>query len=274
MVEIRPATADDYDAYVGLFGELGIPDPVPTRERFTVAQVPVMRVATDGGAIVGYVTWRPYGSLAHVVQLAVDRARRGQRIGEQLLEHVRGEARGAGCERWYLNVKRGNEPAIKLYERVGLRYELAAHVMKLAWDRVPGAAGVGALPGLAGLAGLADPPEDAAIAARFALPVERLATFRARGSFRLVVVREGESVGLGNDIVGFAAFDPAFPGAAVFCADRPERAPELLDAMRAWADPRFDFVRVTVEGNAPLAEAVLAMGAELTFEILRLSSPL
>jgi hypothetical protein len=44
--------------------------------------------------------------------------------------------------------------------------------------------------------------------------------------------------------------------------------------MRAWADPRYDFVRVTVEGNRPLAEAVLGIGAELTFEILRLSSPL
>lgn len=258
MVAIRPATPDDYDAYVGLFGELGIPDPVPTRDRFATAQVPVMRVATDGSDVVGYVTWRPYGTLAHVVQLAVDRARRGQRIGEQLLEHVRGEARAAGCERWYLNVKRDNATAQRLYERVGLRYELAAHVMKLPWANAPRVAVTG---------GLADPAEDAAIAGQFGLPAERLATFRGRGSFQLVVVRDPE-------VVAFAAFDPAFPGAAVFCADRPELAGSLLEAMRAVADSRFDFVRVTVEDDAPLAEAVLAMGAELTFEILRLSSPL
>ncbi|HSN26046.1 MAG TPA: GNAT family N-acetyltransferase, partial [Kofleriaceae bacterium] len=136
MVDIRPARADDYDAYVALFGELGVPDPVPTRERFAEAQVPVMSVAEDGGAIVGYVTWRPYGPVAHVVQLAVDRGRRGQRIGEQLLEHVRGAARAAGCERWYLNVKRDNAPALRLYERVGLRFELEATAMKLAWAKV------------------------------------------------------------------------------------------------------------------------------------------
>ena len=258
MVAIRAATADDYDAYVSLFNELGIPDPVPTRERFVEAQVPVMRVAVDGAAVVGYVTWRPYGKLVHVVQLAVDRERRGQRIGEQLLEHVRGEARGAGCERWYLNVKRDNPPAHRLYERVGLRLELEAHAMRLAWDKAPRVSVKG---------GLADRAEDAAIAAHFGLPVERLTTFRERGGFQLVVVRD-------PDVVAFAAYAPAFPGAAVFCADRPELAPALLEAMRAYADPRYDYVRVTVEGNPPLAEAVLALGAELTFEILRLSSPL
>ena len=258
MVAIRAATADDYDAYVSLFHELGIPDPVPTRERFVEAQMPVMRVAVDGSAVVGYVTWRPYGTLVHVVQLAVDRERRGQRIGEQLLEHVRGEARAAGCDRWYLNVKRDNPPAHRLYERVGLRLELEAHAMKIAWDKVPH---VGAP------CGLADPAEDATIAARFHLPVERLTTFRDRGGFQLVVVRD-------PDVVAFAAYAPAFPGAAVFCAVRPDLAGALLDAMRGWSDPRYDFVRVTVEGDRPLAEAVLAMGAELTFEILRLSSPL
>lgn len=258
MVAIRAATADDYDAYVSLFNELGIPDPVPTRERFVEAQVPVMRVAVDGAAVVGYVTWRPYGKLVHVVQLAVDPERRGQRIGEQLLEHVRGEARSAGCERWYLNVKRDNPPAHRLYERVGLRLELEAHAMRLAWDKAPRVSVKG---------GLADPAEDAAIAAHFGLPVERLTTFRERGGFQLVVVRD-------PDVVAFAVYAPAFPGAAVFCADRPELAPALLEAMRACADPRYDYVRVTVEGNPPLAEAVLALGAELTFEILRLSSPL
>ena len=265
MVAIRAATPDDYDAYVALFNELGIPDPVPTRERFIAAQVPVMRVATDDAAVIGYVTWRQYGTLVHVVQLAVDRARRGRRIGEQLLEYVRGEARAAGCDRWYLNVKRDNPPAHRLYARVGLRQELEAHVMKLAWANVPSAATPG---------DLADPSEDAAIAARFGLPVERLSTFRARGNYLSVVVRDREPFGRGRDILGFAAYDPTFPGAAVFCATRPDLAGALLDAMRAWADPRFDFVRVTVEGNPPLAEAVLAMGAELVFEILRLSSPL
>jgi GNAT superfamily N-acetyltransferase len=250
---IRPARPDDYAAYLRLFPELGVPDPVPSEQRFVEALVPQMRIAcSDTGDVVGYVTWRPYGAIAHVIQIAVDGAVRGQRVGERMLDHVRGEARAAGCTRWYLNVKRDNTPALRLYDRVGFRYELESVAMSIAWARVPEVATDGAL---------AEPTDDAAIAARFAIPVERLATFRGRG-FRIVVVRE-------DDIVAFAAFDPRFPGAATFSAARPE-----LAAMRVHADPQYDYVRVTVEGDRALADAVLALGAHLTFEILRLGAPL
>lgn len=258
-IEIRPARADDYAAYVRLFGELGVHDPVPGLERFASAIAPQMSVASDGD-VVGYVTWRPYGEVAHVVQIAVDPARRGRRIGEQLLEHVRGLARGAGCARWYLNVKRDNAAAIKLYERVGFAFELASVAMKIDWARVPV---------LEVAQRLAAPEEDAAIAARFALPVERLAMFRARSTTRMVTLRDEADA-----IVAFAPFDIGFPGAATFCAGAPSLAGSLLAAMRAYAEPQHDFVRVAVEGDRALADAVLALGGELTFELLRLSAPL
>ena len=256
-VVIRAARADDYAAYVSLFGELGIPDPVPSAPRFDEAVRPLMRVAAIAGDVVGYVTWRPYGALAHVVQLAVAPAVRGRRIGERLLEHVRGEARAAGCTRWYLNVKRDNHPALRLYERCGLRLEHESFALKIAWERVPP---------LDVSERLAARDDDAAIAARFEIPVERLASFRARSAYRLVTVRDGA------DIVAFAAFDPTFPGAATFCATRPEHAHALLAAMRRHADPAYDFVRISVEGDRALADAVIALGAELVFEILRLGA--
>jgi hypothetical protein len=34
MVTIRDTTADDYDAYVRLFPELAVDDPIPSRARF------------------------------------------------------------------------------------------------------------------------------------------------------------------------------------------------------------------------------------------------
>jgi ribosomal protein S18 acetylase RimI-like enzyme len=75
--------------FVRLFAELAIPDPVPSAETFVRTIAPQMRVACDGNDAVGYITWRAYGETAHVVQLAVDPAARGRRIGERLLEHVR-----------------------------------------------------------------------------------------------------------------------------------------------------------------------------------------
>ena len=235
---------------------------MPTRERFVETMLPQIRVAVRDGAVVGFCSWRPYGPLVHVVQLAVDPARRGQRIGEQLLLDVRELALAAGCTRWYLNVKRDNVSAIRLYERVGFCRELESFAFKIAWSCVP--------PHPVG-GGLVEPAEDAVVAERFAVPLERLAMFRTkgtRGRFHLVALRDGA------ELAGIAAFDPDFPGAAVFRTVRPALAVDLLEAMRPYALPAFDFVRATVEGDRPLADALIALGAELTFELLRLSGPL
>jgi GNAT superfamily N-acetyltransferase len=256
---IRAAAPADYEVFTRLFADFGIPDPVPTRERFVESLAPQIRVAERDGAMVGFCSWRAYGPLAHVVQLAVDPVRRGQRIGEQLLLHVRELALAAGCTRWYLNVKRDNLSAIKLYERVGFRHELESAVVKIAWSCVPPHPVNG---------GRVEPAEDAMVAERFAVPLERLATFRTRARLHLVALREGA------ELTGFAAFDPEFPGAMVFRILRPALAADLLEAMRPWALPDQDFVHVTLEGDRPATEVLRALGAELMFEILRLSAPL
>ena len=62
------------------------------------------------------------------------------------------------------------------------------------------------------------------IAASFDVPADRVASFRARGSFRLVTLRDEADA-----LLGFAAFSPSFPGAATFCARRPDLAVPLLE---------------------------------------------
>ena len=44
--------------------------------------------------------------------------------------------------------------------------------------------------------------------------------------------------------------------------------------MRFADHARFDFVRMTVEGDPGLKDALVALGAEVTLELLRLSAPL
>jgi ribosomal protein S18 acetylase RimI-like enzyme len=260
-VTIRPARADDYAAYTRLFAELEIPDPIASAEKFAQVLVPLMQMAcAPDGAVVGFVSWRTYGTLVHVMQVAVDREIRGQRVGQRLLEHVRGAARAAGCERWYLNVKRDNAPALRLYERCGFRFELEAVATRLLWANVPQLATRGSLVAAG---------EDAGVSTRYQLPLERLTMFRARPTTRMVALRD-----VAGSIIGFAPFDVVFSGCAAFCADRPELAASLLAEMRTQADLQGDFVRVTIEGNRSLADAVMGLGAELIFEILRLSADL
>ena len=259
---LRPARPDDYDAVVRLIAELGVPDPVPARDEWIARSMPLVTVACGAGddAVIGYLSWRQYGALAHVMHVSVDPAARGRRVGEKLLLHARDAAKAAGCTRWYLNVKRDNTPALKLYDRCGLAIELESFALTLPWANVPHATVAHRLVD-------DSDAEDRAIEQLFNVPADRVASFRARGSFRLVTLR-GED----DSLLGFAAFSPAFPGAATFCTRSPDLAVSLLEAMRAYADPQFDYVRVTIEGDRALADAVLALGAELMFEILRLSA--
>ena len=258
-VEIRPARDDDYADFVRLFGELAIPDPLPNAERFAASIVPVMSVAMLDAQVVGFVTWRRYSEIAHVMQLAVDRHVRGQRIGQRLLEHARDAARAAGCTRWYLNVKRDNTSAIKLYERCGLAFELDATVVKLDWARVPRVEGV--------VEQLSTADDDEEIATRFNVPLDRIKMFRARGTFRMITLRDEAGA-----LIAFAPFDPVFPGTPMLHG-RADLAPVLVEAIRHHADPQFDFVRLCVEGDRELTNALLALGGEIVFEILRLSAP-
>ena len=256
---IRPGEPRDYDAFTRLFAAFGIPDPVPTRERFVETLIPQIRVAVRDDQVVGFCSWRPYGTLVHVVQLAVAPTMRGQRIGEQLLLDVRARALAAGCTRWYLNVKRDNASAIKLYERVGFRFEFESVAFKVPWRCVR--------PQVV-RSRLAERSDDPVIAMTLDVPLERIAQFRTRNLLHLVTLRDGDA------ITGFAAFDPELPGTVVFRAARPELAAAVLEAMRPYALPAFDFVRVAIEGNAPLAAAMIELGAELVFELLRLAGPL
>jgi GNAT superfamily N-acetyltransferase len=261
-ITMREAIPADYPAFVRLFGELGVPDPVPSAERFAVHLVPCMFVACEDGAVVGYTTWRRYGPTAHLVQLAVDPAVRGRRIGALLLEHVRVLAIASGCTRWYLNVKRDNAPALRLYERCGLRTALESWALRIAWARVPPWTGAAA-------AGPAEPAEAAAIAARFAMDRERVELSLSRPGYVGLALREA------GEPVGFAGFDASFPGASPFCAARPELGRALLDALRPHADhARFDFVRMSIEGDPVLKDELVTLGAEVTIEMLRLAAEL
>jgi GNAT superfamily N-acetyltransferase len=262
-METREATPADYPAFVRLFQQLGTPDPVADAARFASEIMPGMLVAGEP-EVAGYALWRSYGATAHVVHLAVDAAARRRGIGRALLERVRRAAAGAGCVRWYLNVKRDNAPAIRLYESCGFRLELESWALRVPW------AVAAKLPSGGGVAATIGPADDAAIAARFGLEPGRVASLRDRQGYVAVAVAVRE----GGELAGFAAFDPGFPGASPFCVARPELTGALLAACRAHARPEHDHIRLAIEGDRAAAELLIAAGAELTFEILRLAAPL
>jgi hypothetical protein len=69
-----------------------------------------------------------------------------------------------------------------------------------------------------------------------------------------------------------AVFDPAFPGIYPLGVTRPAHARPLFEAIDSHARPPY--TNVCVEGDAPLADTLLAAGATPTFENLRMGAAL
>lgn len=57
----------------------------------------------------------------HIVSLAVDKGQRRQGIGRALVEEVMRRMKATGLKECFLEVRVTNEPAIKLYEKLGFR---------------------------------------------------------------------------------------------------------------------------------------------------------
>jgi len=191
----------------------------------------------------------------------VDERARGRSIGRALMDAVRGRALAAGATRWYLNVKKDNAAALRLYEKCGLAVESRAWSMRAEWTDLL------ALPGTSDAAPFEPTESEAgALAARLGIDPARLALVRARVGNVFVALRDDSGGG------ALGVFDPAFPGIYPIAAARPEIAPVLFAAFYPHARERH--VNVVVEGDAALADALLGGGATLAFEILRMGAEL
>jgi ribosomal-protein-alanine N-acetyltransferase len=262
---MRRATAADHAAVERLFQELGVPDPPPDAAELAERMLPRVIAACRGEEIVGYAHWRIYDATAHVVHVVAAPHVRRLGVGRALMDATREAVAVEGCTRWYLNVKRDNAAARRLYEQCGMTIERELWALQIGWAQVDALAADGA-PAAAYTPG---PDEDAAIAARFELDPGRLVSLRARPGTVMLALRDG------GEPLALAAFDPRFPGAAVFCAARPGLARPLLDACRAHADlARFGFVRLVIDRDRALVNALVGAGAEITLELLQMGASL
>lgn len=260
---IRDALPEDHATFTRFFAQLGVPDdPVPTPEQWR-ASCPNAIFAMSGGREVGYALAQVLESVGYVFHVVVDEPSRGRGVGRAVMSAIAARLRARGVSEWCLNVKRDNAPAIRLYGRCGMRVAYESTAMRIAWEnvaRLPLETEPAVVRPLA-------PEDDEAVERAFDLPRGRLASRRAADRVVLIATaRDGR--------IAVAAFDPAFPGAFPFRAERATLARPLLEAMRAHARAEHDFVRVVVEADAPLAFALRDAGAETLVEMFHLRGAL
>lgn len=259
-LDVRTATAADYDAYCRLLPELRTGDPAPTRDAWETRLAPETLILESDGAVIASGWARNLGAWAHVVHVIVDPAWQGRGVGRRLMSAIADRLRRAGCTHWYLNVKRDNVPALRLYAAVGLGSRVETGVVRIPWSIVP------ALPAGtdAPVPSPVLPAEDHGLEARFGLVPGSIPAARDRGEL---------PVRLGDPACGLAIFNPSFPGAWCFRAPTPDFARPLLEALRPHAPEAVPHVMAVVE-DPGVAELLVAHGAELRMELYRLSGPI
>ncbi len=139
LPSIRFATESDVPAIHGLIVELAVYEREPEAVAITEAELQhdgwgpqphfTCLVAEAEGVACGFALYHPIystwqGRSMYLEDLYVQPAHRGRGLGTALLARVAMEAEAAGCARLDWSVLTWNEPAIRVYERIGaLRME-------------------------------------------------------------------------------------------------------------------------------------------------------
>src|SRR5512134_3398349 len=136
-LSIRPALAADYKAFARLFDELETGDPTPDIGVFNDHMLGDTLIATDASCeVAGYAYWQIFGGACYVRQLVTSPAHRRLGVARGLLDRIATAGRERGATRWQLNVKLGNEPALRLYESLGFARTYETIVLRLPWANI------------------------------------------------------------------------------------------------------------------------------------------
>jgi GNAT superfamily N-acetyltransferase len=257
MASLRWARPVDYAAFADLFPELGTDDPVPSEAAWREGLAPSTAVAESEGRVIGYCYFQRYASEGYVRHLVVAPGARGAGVGRSLMVRVAEELVSRGARAWRLNVMVENAPALALYLSLGFSQQYLTWALDFPWaatERLP--------PGSTKVrAREVRPEEEVELEEAFGLPIGLLRPAREK----IICQLRDE----GGAPAGLAVFDPAFPGAYPFRVKRVEDAAALLRALRPHAI-HPELIKLVAEGDAALAEALLAAGGTLRHRIAHL----
>jgi ribosomal protein S18 acetylase RimI-like enzyme len=265
-IRLRDAAVDDHPLVVRLFPDLLTGDAPPDRARWRDRFVPTSRIAVVDGEAAGYLYYDVLDGVGYIRNVVVDPAHRGRGIGRALVEDAGALMRARGCDRWQLNVRPENAPALALYRSVGLEVVFSSVAVRLPWAQVDG------LPAPTRPLEVVAAAENelAGIAAAFDLPAGQLE--QLAGVPRVFVRRLRDPDDPGALDLGVAAFDVGFPGCFPFRVARAEDVGVMLRGLRPLAEG--DVVGVVVEGHDALAKLLIDAGAEVKLRFVHMRGPI
>jgi len=259
---VRSALDTDYPAFVRLFPELQVDDPVPRLETWTAGYVPSTLVAARGEEVIGYCYFQELMETGYVRNIVVAPAARRLGVGRTLMNATANQLKAHGKSSWRLNVNPGNFPARSLYERMGLKPHSESKSLRMPWVALK------ALP--PGTSFVREPTleRDVELESAFELPRGQLES--ARGLKRILFEAVSSTT---QRSVGLAVFDPKFPGAFPFRVKEIDATATLLAAMRQIV-PFDEHVGLVAENDERLVDLLVGLGAICRDQILHMAGPL
>ena len=131
---VRPATADDGSGILECLAQAFAPfrdqysegaylDTVLTAEslRLRFQEMRILVAQDQSGRVMGTIAYKVNGDEGHVRGMAIRPDYQGTGVAQCLLERVKAELKGAGCQRVTLDTTRPLERAIRFYEKNGFR---------------------------------------------------------------------------------------------------------------------------------------------------------
>lgn len=116
----RPLTASDAAAAAALHAQ-SFADPWSEASISDLVAAPAVLALgwEEEGRLVSFAIFQSALDEAELLTIATDPDRRGERIGQKLLEAALGKLQAAGIHRLLLDVAEDNAPARRLYDRLG-----------------------------------------------------------------------------------------------------------------------------------------------------------
>jgi [ribosomal protein S18]-alanine N-acetyltransferase len=117
IAAMTPADLDEVDA----IERVSFKEPWPAQTFLDELAKPFARVAVlrSSGRVLGFANYWLVAGEASLLAIAVHPDHRGRGLASQLVAFMLDEARATACALAILEVRRGNAPAIALYERHG-----------------------------------------------------------------------------------------------------------------------------------------------------------
>lgn len=258
---IQAARPADHADFARFYAQLGLDNPIAGVERWTGDMMPHTFFLEEMGRKVAYAFVEVFGELGYVRHVVVDSGARGRGVGRALMNAIAQRLRATHCARWELNVKSDNVPAIRLYESFGMSTHHASSALRIDWKdalRLPASTDAVAR----------DVEEEDEWALEQALGLADGKILRLREQTGQVFV---QLTGPTGDKLGFARFDPDFPGAFPFRVKDASYAGVLLRALHAHKKPAKEWMQLVIEDDAATAKLLREHGARNMFDLFHMS---